>query len=152
MRYLSSRILWGSSVPWLAVTISTGPSQDLLLLGCLVNICIQTNICYLFAFLQLHSSIPAETAALHHLNVQCLLHQEFLVSASSVQNLSVIPLNRVIMFPGMLSNGWLLQLSSTASIPVLLHPGLQSSEGLSCVCLSRWARYPIYNHRLFLQW
>ena len=72
------------------------------------------------AIMQLHSSISVETSIFgHHSNVQCLLHQEFLMSTSSVLNLSVIPLIRVVMFPCMLSNGGLLQLPATAGISVL---------------------------------
>ena len=66
------------------------------------------------AIMQLHSSISVEnTIFRHHSNVQCILNQEFLMFTSSVQNLGVIPLNNLVMFSGILSNGGLLQLQAS---------------------------------------
>ena len=136
-------------VPWLWVSTPLGLLMTLRSHGTLMSAMCQIQVslvvliplfrflnCSHSAIMQLHSFIPIETAVFcHHSDVQCLLHLEFLVSASSVQNLSASPFYRVIMFPGMLSQGQFLQLSSNTSIPVLFHPGLQSLNGLSYICL-----------------
>ena len=88
--------------------------------------------CSYLAILQLHSSMSIESAIFgHHSKVQYLLCQEFLMSVSSVQYVSVIPLNRVVMLQGMFSNGRLLQLPSTAGIFVPFDSGLQSLDSFA---------------------
>ena len=163
----------GSGIPGLIYWWDQSPSYGIHTLGCLQHLCAMLHAAFRFHRRYWHPRLDFLTAAIQQscsfippslLRLPSLSSIMWNASSpgvpyvyyqySSVQDLimSVIPLNRVVMFPGMLSNGGLLQLPFTAWISVLIHSGLQLLDDLSYVCLSTWKSYPIYYHGLFLQW